>query len=232
MPRRARIRFADVPLHIVQRGNNRAACFFNEKDYRFYLYQLEALARRFECSVHAYALMTNHVHLLLTPRGLEGASLLMKHLGQRYVQYVNRAYARSGTLWEGRFKSGLVQSHRYFLLCQRYIELNPVRAGMAMQPDEYPWSSYRANGGLSPSSFVVPHECYLALGESPSQRVAAYRELFRIAINDKELGEIRSAANGGFALGDRRFSDEMSLLLGRRVGRQRRPNRQRDLPPL
>ena len=141
MPRRARLRFAGVPLHIIQRGNNRTACFFAEQDYRFYLHDLGELARRFECGVHAYALMTNHVHLLITPSATDSASLLMKHLGQRYVQYVNRVYRRSGTLWEGRFKSSLVQRQSYVLKCQRYIELNPVRAGMVPHPRDYPWSS-------------------------------------------------------------------------------------------
>src|SRR5687767_15360886 len=113
MPRRARLRLAGVPLHIVHRGNNRSACFLSDADYRFYLTHLEALAWRFACSVHAYVLMTNHVHLLVTPSEADSASLLMKHLAQRYVQYVNRIYRRSGTMWEGRFKSSLVQTESY-----------------------------------------------------------------------------------------------------------------------
>jgi putative transposase len=227
MPRRARLRFAGVPLHIIQRGNNRIACFFATEDYRFYLHHLEELAQRFNCDVHAYVLMTNHVHLLVTPSETDSASLLMKHLGQRYVQYVNRVYRRSGTLWEGRFKSSLVQQQGYLLKCQRYIELNPVRASMVPHPRDYPWSSYRANGELLPSSLVTPHDGYSALGETPEQRAAAYRQLCQIGVEEEVLKEIRSAANGNFALGSQRFKDEISAMLGRRVGRLRERLRQR-----
>jgi len=227
MARRARLRFAGVPLHIIQRGNNRIACFFVEEDYRFYLRHLDQLAQRLECDVHAYVLMTNHVHLLVTPSETDSASLLMKHLGQRYVQYVNRVYRRSGTLWEGRFKSSLVQRQGYLLKCQRYIELNPVRAGMVPHPRDYPWSSYRANGGLRASALVTPHDGYIALGETPEQRAAAYRRLFEFELDEEDLKEIRSAANGGFALGNQRFKDEISAILGRRVERLRQRLRQR-----
>jgi putative transposase len=211
----------------MQRGNNRVACFFAEQDYRFYLYHLEELAQRFECGVHAYVLMTNHVHLLITPSEDDSASLLMKHLGQRYVQHINRVYRRSGTLWEGRFKSSLVQRQGYLLKCQRYIELNPVRAGMAAHPRDYPWSSYRANGDLRASVLVTPHDGYVALGETPEQRAAAYRRLFQFDLDEEDLNEIRSAAKGGFALGNQRFKDEISAILGTRVERLRQRLRQR-----
>ena len=227
MPRRARVKFAGVPLHIIQRGNNRIACFFAEEDYRFYLRHLDQLAQRLECDVHAYVLMTNHVHLLVTPSETDSASLLMKHLGQRYVQYVNRVHRRSGTLWEGRFKSSLVQRQGYLLKCQRYIELNPVRASMVPQPRDYPWSSYRANGELRASALVTPHDGYIALGETPEQRAAAYRRLFEFELDEEDLKEIRSAANGGFALGNQRFKAEISAILGRRVERLRQRLRQR-----
>jgi len=137
MPRRARLRVAGLPLHIIQRGNNRAPCFYADEDYGLYLHHLAQLASKFECAVHAYVLMTNHVHLLLTAGKEDGPSLLMKHLGQRYVQYVNKTYRRSGTLWEGRFRSSIVQRDGYALKCQRYIELNPVRASMVKHPGEY-----------------------------------------------------------------------------------------------
>ena len=125
MPRRSRITVAEVPVHIIQRGNNRGACFFADTDYELYLAHLQALAAKFECAVHAYCLMTNHVHLLLTPQQANGSALLMKHLGQRCVQHVNRTYGRSGTLWEGRFRSCLAQSERDEIACYRSIELNP-----------------------------------------------------------------------------------------------------------
>src|ERR1700689_5382550 len=130
MPRRRRVNLSGLPFHIVQRGNNRAACFFAEEDYRFYLHWLRLLSVKHHCSVHAYVLMTNHVHLLLTPEHPQGISRLVQGLGRRYVQYVNRFYKRSGTLWEGRFKASVVQAAEYLLRCYRYIELNPVRAGM------------------------------------------------------------------------------------------------------
>jgi putative transposase len=140
VPRRARLAIAGTPWHIIQRGHNRCACFFHEEDYRFYLEQLGTQAQKFGCLVHAYRLMTNHAYLLLTPHEKNSASLLMKHLSQRYVQFINRTYRRSGTLWEGRFKSCLTQETRCVLACYRHIELNPVRTGMVPHPLDYPWS--------------------------------------------------------------------------------------------
>ncbi len=142
MPRRPRIQLADHPQHIVQRGHNRAACFFAEEDYRFYLHWLKLGAEKYGCAIHAWVLMTNHVHLLLTPDAPNGISQLMQSLGRRYAQYVNRFYKRSGSVWEGRFKSSLIQAEEYLLTCYRYIELNPVRADMVRDPGEYAWSSF------------------------------------------------------------------------------------------
>jgi putative transposase len=221
MPRRARLKIAGLPLHIIQRGNNRTPCFYADEDYGLYLHHLGQLALKFECAVHAYVLMTNHAHLLLTSGKEDGPSLLMKHLGQRYVQYVNKTYRRSGTLWEGRFRSSLVQRDGYALKCQRYIELNPVRAGMVKHPGDYVWSSYRANAGLKTSALVVPHEEYLGLGETPELRASAYRRSFRFEMDPADLREIRSATNGGFALGNDRFKKEIAAMLGRRVERLR-----------
>lgn len=223
MPRRARARaaLASVPMHVLQRGNNRLACFYAAEDYAFYLRHLEEMSRRFQCQVHSYVLMTNHVHLLITPAEACSTALLMKHLGQRYTQYVNRVYRRTGTLWEGRFKSSLVQRDGYLLQCQRYIELNPVRAHMVVHPGDYPWSSYRAAADLLHASIWTPHQEYLSLGTSPDQRAAAYRELCAIELGNDELREIRSAANGGFALGNQRFKDEIAMALGQRVERLR-----------
>src|SRR5688572_15642597 len=221
MPRRARLRVAGLPLHIIQRGNNRTPCFYADEDFGLYLHHLGQLARRFECAVHAYVLMTNHVHLLMTPGHADSASLLMKHLGQRYVQYINKCYRRSGTLWEGRFRSSIVQRDGYTLKCQRYIELNPVRADMVRRPGDYAWSSYRTSAELRPSGLVVPHDEYLGLGDTPEQRAAAYRESFRFELDPADLREIRLAANGGFALGNERFKTEIAEMLGRRVERLR-----------
>jgi putative transposase len=212
-------------MHIIQRGNNRGPCFFADDDYQFYLHHLGLLAREYECAVHAYVLMTNHVHLLLTPRKADGASLLMKHLGQRYVQYVNRIYRRSGTLWEGRFRSSLVQTETYFLRCQRYIECNPVRAQMVQHPAQYRWSSFGANGEGKASTLITARAEYLALGGDAMSRRANYLELFRSELDEVELKEIRSAANGSYALGAERFLKEIERMTGRRAtaGKPGRP---------
>ncbi len=217
MPRRARLVVPGIPWHIIQRGNNRTPCFYAEEDYRRYLHTLREMAERFDCAVHAYVLMTNHVHLLLTPTRKDSAALLMKHLGQRYVQYVNRSYRRSGTLWEGRFRSCLAQNERYALTCYRYIELNPVRAQMVSHPRDYRWSSYRANAEGRPDAVLTPHPDYLALGLRKSDRLASYRELFSAHLEPERIAEIRQATNGNYALGDDRFRDEVARMLNRRV---------------
>lgn len=215
----------DVALHILQRGNNHSACFYRDEDYALYLRHLAELSSRFGCAVHAYALMTNHVHLLITPSGRDGAGLLMKHLGQRYVQYINRTYDRSGTLWEGRFRSCIAQGGDYVLGCYRYIELNPVRAGVVWHPRDYRWSSYLANAEGPPSCGVVPHADYLALGGGEEARRAAYRELFCAALDPDLMRQIRCATNGNFALGSGTFQGRVAAALGRRVtpGRPGRP---------
>jgi putative transposase len=145
MARKPRIALAGYAQHVVQRGNNRQATFFAEADYRYYLDCLAEASAKYDCALHAYVLMTNHVHLLVTPNQTDGIARMMQSVGRRYVQYVNYCNKRSGTLWEGRYKASLVQSERYLLVCSRYIELNPVRAGMVTRPEAYRWSSYRAN---------------------------------------------------------------------------------------
>ncbi|MFZ4536714.1 transposase [Propionivibrio sp.] len=229
MPRRARLTLPNVPMHIIQRGNNRQACFFADEDFLFYLDWLKDYAGKTGCRIHAYVLMTNHVHLLVSSRSTDGAGALMKALGQRYVQYANRTYRRTGSLWEGRFRSCLTQDEHYLLACQRYIELNPVRAGMVGHPAEYRWSSYRANAQGEADSLVVPHALYQALGPDPSSRLAAYRELFRYELEPGLVDAIRQATNGNFALGDARFGEQIALALGKRAlpgksGRPRKPS--------
>lgn len=217
MPRRARLTLSDVPMHVIQRGNNRSPCFFTDADYRFYLERLAHACREEEVLLHAYVLMTNHAHLLVTPRSAEGPSRLMKRLGQCYVQYVNRAYRRTGTLWEGRFRSSLVQEEDYLLACYRYIELNPVRAALVADPAAYPWSSYHANAQGKEDPLVTPHPLYQVLGADTASRLLAYRELFRQELDPKRVEEIRSSANGGFVLGRDRFQKEVAADLGRRT---------------
>jgi putative transposase len=221
MPRRARLSIAGIPWHIIQRGNNRSACFYSEENYLFYLEQLHQQSEKFGCAIHAYCLMTNHVHILLTPESTDSVSLMMKNLGQRFVQYINRTYCRSGTLWEGRFKSCLVQSENYALTCYRYIELNPVRAKMVCNPQDYPWSSFAINGNGKRSSLIAPHSSYLALGETASERLIAYARLFDNPIKESVLKRLRDATNGNFALGDDLFKLKVEQVLQRRVTRAR-----------
>jgi len=228
MPRRPRVVLPHTPLHIIQRGNNRQICFVADEDYRFYLDWLHEFAGKTGCRVHAYVLMTNHVHLLLSADRGDSVGALMKGLGQRYVQHFNRTYSRSGTLWEGRFRSCLIQAQDYLLACLRYIELNPVRAGMVKHPAEYRWSSYRANAQGQNDALLTPHEAYLALGVTEPMRQAAYRELFHSELEPALVEQIRTASNGNFALGNARFAAQTAAALGRRVtpgkpGRPRKP---------
>lgn len=227
MPRRPRVTLPNVPLHIIQRGNNRQACFIADEDYCFYLDWLKEYASKAGCAIHAYVLMTNHTHLLLSSATGDGVGVLMKAQGQRYVQYVNRTYRRSGTLWEGRFRSCLTQEESYLLACQRYIELNPVRAGMVAHPAEYRWSSYRVNAQGEENRLVTPHPLYLALGADALGRQIAYRELFRNELEQGVVDAIRQATNGNFALGDVRFGEQIAQALGRRVlpGKSGRPRK-------
>lgn len=228
MPRRARLTLPGVPLHLIQRGNNRQSCFFGDDDYRFYLDGLADAAGKTDCRVHAYVLMTNHVHLLVSADHVAAPGAMMKALGQRYVPYVNRLYRRSGTLWEGRFRSCPIQEEAYLLACQRYIELNPVRATMVEHPADYRWCSYRANAQGEDDRQVSPHRLYVALGDTAEHRQAAYRELFRHDLEPGLVDQIRAATNGNFLLGNARFAAEIEATLGRRVspgtpGRPRKP---------
>lgn len=213
MPRRARIIVPGIPVHAIQRGNNRSACFVEDEDRNFFLHHLERLAEEEGCDVHAYCLMTNHVHLLLTPAREESCAKLFRRLGLLHTQYTNRKYGRSGTLWEGRFRSCLVQSDFYLLTCYRYIELNPVRAGIVSDPAAYPWSSHRVNAEGDPSGLIEPHAEYLRLGRSQ------YRSLFAGQIEPALVREIRSTTNSGYALGAEAFKRKMAEVLGRRVSK-------------
>lgn len=217
MPRRTRLALPGVPLHLIQRGNNRQAYFFADEDYRIYLDWLGQYAEKAGCHIHAYVLMTNHVHLLISAARTESPGLMMKALGQRYVQYVNRVYQRSGTLWEGRYRSCPVQEDAYLLACQRHIELNPVRAGMVAHPAEYRWSSYRANAQGEADALIRPHPIFTALGADGASRQVAYRELFRHELAPGLVDDIRKATNGNFLLGDTRFAASVEATLGRRV---------------
>ena len=187
MPRKPRYYLPGIPAHIVQRGNCRQAVFFSDEDYSRYLEWLGEGAIKHGCQIHAYVLMTNHVHLLMTPQSHESISKIIQYIGRNYVTYVNRCYGRSGTLWEGRHKGCLISDDDYLLACMRYIELNPVRAGMVEHPSEYPWSSYRYNALGKQDVIVTPHDLYRGLGRNPKERQNAYSDLFDAQIDDKNI---------------------------------------------
>lgn len=229
MARHARLMLAEIPVHIIQRGHNHAACFFAKADYRFYLEQIGILAPGFGCAVHAYCLMPNHVHLLLTPATVEACGQFMKQLAQRHTQHINRTYRRHGTLWDGRFRSCLLDAEPYLLACQRYVELNPVRAGMVARPAEHPWSSHPANATGQPAPPLSPAAPYLRLGNDAAARGAAYAALFEAAADMAQIQAIRDATNGGYVLGDAGFQGELGARLGRRVARGK-PGRPRKQP--
>ncbi len=222
MPRKARVYLPDMPYHVVQRGNNREACFYCEDDYQLYLELLKEYSVRYGVSVHAYVLMTNHYHLLLTPRESDSISRLMQALGSRYGFFMNKAHKRSGTVWEGRHKSSVVHEQAYLLKCYRYIELNPVRAAMVSSPEEYRWSSYGVNAWGDNSDTVVPHDEYLNLGNDKQARCFAYRELFRSQIDNNDLQTIRRAAHYSYPLGDSRFVEQIERLSGKGAGYPKR----------
>jgi putative transposase len=205
----------NVPLHIIQRGNNRNPCFFARADYQVYLAMLGESAAEHGCSVHAYALMPNHVHILASPAETSSPARMMKNVGERYVKYVNRRYNRFGTLWQGRYRSCLVDDEQYFLVCQRYIELNPVRAAMVSQPIDYDWSSFRANAYGVHDSIITPHIIYVRLGTVEMERQASYRALFQEAIPETLLDQVRHATNRNAAFGSPSFVDDMGVALGR-----------------
>ncbi len=213
MPRQQRYRLPGVPQHVVQRGNNRQVTFFDKLDYRKYLDCLQTATDKHGCAIHAYVMMTNHVHLLMTPDKPDSISKVMQSVGRQYVQYINWTYKRSGTLWEGRYKASPIESERYLLTCYRYIELNPVRAGMVESPADYAWSSYRHNAFGQADSVMTHHECYKALGKTDTARQLAYRELFRHTMDNALLHEIRESTNQCRVLGNDRFREEIETAL-------------------
>ena len=217
VPRRPRLELPGVPQHIVQRGNNRAPCFFVERDYHLYLDRLAEAATKHGCAIHAYVLMTNHVHLLVAPGAAGCVSRMMQDLGRSYVRIVNDTLGRTGTLWEGRFKSSLVDSDVYLLGCHRYIELNPVRAGMVTHPGQYRWSSHRHYAHGVCDRLITEHEIYRQLGASAHDRQRAFRSLIDDEMKASDIADIRSAANQGWALGSEHFKDRMEAALGRPV---------------
>jgi putative transposase len=197
MARRARLLLAGAPLHIVQRGHNREACFFRQTDYLFYLNLLQDFSAQMNCPIHAYVLMTNHVHVLASFSMVTDIACMMKGVAQEYAQFVNRCHGRSGALWEGRYRSCPVPTERYLMACQRYIELNPVRAGMVDSPERYRWSSYNGNAGYQDDPLLTPHLLYQGLGSNEAERQDTYRLLFGKELTKFQLSELRDSINGG-----------------------------------
>ena len=214
MPRRRRYFPVGVPVHVVQRGNNRQICFASNEDMAAYVNWLSEGAQKFGAQIHAWVLMTNHVHLLMTPTSENAISKCMQYLGRHYVRYFNDRFRRTGTLFEGRFKGHLVFSGRYFLQCCQYIELNPVRAGMAVDPADYRWSSYAAHAFGQRVRMWTPHMEYLTLGLDGENRQKAYRSLFKEVLGEDVLSDIRLSVNTGFVYGNEKFRRQVEALAG------------------
>lgn len=222
MPRQPRYFFTGYCFHLIARGVDRQATFFHTEDYELFRRVVSGAAERYGCRLHAYVLMTNHVHLLATPENSRAIPRLFQAIGRSYVQAINRKYERTGALWEGRYKACLVDTTEYLLTCYRYIELNPVRAGLVRSPCEYPYSSYHHNAAARDDPLVSPHEIYLSLGLDRESRCAAYRELFGKVISERELSAIRESTNKCHVLGTDGFKQRIKTSFGRPLTQERR----------
>ena len=227
MPRQPRLQVANYPYHVIQRGNDRQAIIHRNADAAALLRVLGECAARADVDIHAYVVMTNHIHLLATPRQDEGLSRMMQCYGRRYVRYFNDAHRRTGTLWEGRYKSSLVETERYLLACYRYIELNPVRAGMVDRPWDYRWSSCRANVLGRPDDLVSPHAELIELARNPELRARIYREMLLDAIDDETLARLRWSVQHDQPLAVDKYVTSLERRLERRVrlGKSGRPKK-------
>lgn len=226
MARLPRLSLPGIPQHVVQQGNNLQTCFFTGSDYDYYLDCLREGTEKYDVMVHAYSLLANHLHLLMTPSSEAGISRLMQYLGRRFVRYINDTYQRSGTLWEGRYHASLIDSDNYLLSCQCYIELSPVRLGMVDDPREYPWSSYHYNAFGERDALIVPHAQYLALGQSKDTRHSRYRKLCFSRPGKDLISSIEEAAQGNRVLGSEDFIDQIEQIFAISV-RKHQPGRPR-----
>ena len=222
MPRKPRFYLPGTPVHIVQRGHSREPVFFENDNYSAYLEWLEQASERYGCAIHAYVLMTNHIHILATPDNQNSISQMMQYLGRHYVPYINHNYGSSGSIWEGRYKASMIHEDEYLLTCMRYIELNPVRANMVKTPGAYRWSSFRVNGRGEGNTLVQPHSLYQSLGRTRQQRQDAYQALFKTHVDHKTAENIRSAWQTGTPLGNEDFRRKVEQKLQCRVGQARR----------
>jgi putative transposase len=219
MARLSRLTLPGHPHHIIQRGNNRQAIFASTADYQTMLDLLDENARKFNVAIHAYVLMGNHFHLLATPLTADGLPQMMQAVGRRYVRYFNDSQKRTGTLWEGRYKSTLIQTERYLLACMAYIDLNPVRAGMVVQARDYPWSSHAHYVGLRIDKLLTPHALVWDLGNTPFAREAAYADLVQAGISAGQQQALTDSALRGWALGGPEFVENLKKKTTRRVSK-------------
>ena len=222
MPRKPRFFIPGMAVHVVQRGHSRHPVFFDTSDHHAYLDYLHDAISRHGCKLHAYVLMTNHVHLLITPDTRNGVSLVMQSVNRLYVPYINYTYGSSGSIWEGRFKASLIDQQEYLSTCMRYIELNPLRAGMVTAPEEYRWSSYGVNAWGDSDNRITPHSLYLMLGDEEESRRQAYKELFKFHLDKEVISDIRKACKTGTPLGNDRFRNMVEQKLRCKVGQDRR----------
>ena len=221
MARLPRLTVPGYPHHIIQRGNNRQAIFASTADYQMLLDLMAENAQKFDVAVHAYVLMSNHFHLLATPQTANGLPQMLQAVGRRYVRYFNDRQGRSGTLWEGRYRSTLIETARYLLACMAYIDLNPVRAGMVAEVKDYPWSSHGHFAGLRADNLVTPHPLFWTLGNTPFAREAAYAELVRAGISPAQQSALTRSVLSGWALGDEKFVADLQKRTDRRVQKNR-----------
>lgn len=221
MARLPRLTVSAFPHHVIQRGNNRQAIFSDRADYEFLLALMEEHAAKAGVAIHSYVLMSNHFHLLATPDNEQGLAHLMQGVGRRYVRYFNQRHARSGTLWEGRYRSTLIQAERYLLPCMVYTDLNPVRAGLVADPAQYPWSSHAHYVGTRHDRLLSPHPLYWKLGNTPFSREAAYAELVRAGVMSADQQALTASALLGWALGDPEFLADLQKRTTRRLSKAR-----------
>jgi putative transposase len=217
MARLPRLTLAHHPHHVIQRGNNRQPIFASPADQPFLLALLAENAAKFKVAIHAYVLMSNHFHLLATPETADGLPQMMQAVGRRYVRYFNDRQQRSGTLWEGRYRSTLIQTERYFMACMVYIDLNPLRAGMVTDPRAFKWSSHGHYVGLNVDKLITPHALFWALGNTPFAREAAYADLVRAGLSADQQAALTSSVLSGWALGDDDFAKALQSRTERRV---------------
>lgn len=217
MSRKPRFNLPGITQHVIQRGNNREPCFYSVDDYQKYLSILTEVSKANKCHIHSYVLMTNHVHILLTPNQPNAIAHMIQDLGRMYVRYINKTYKRTGTLWEGRYKSSLVDSDAYLLICMRYIEMNPVRAGMVVHPGEYQWSSYSANAYDKVNELLNPHLLYVQLGKTTEIRNRVYRSLFESYLKSEDIHSIREALNQELVLGRDDFKNKIEQMTKRQT---------------